>query len=434
MEFSDWLWLPFLPVLLLLFHQASNSESIQLRRFVLGSLAAAVAGWTLIHTHTAYINAVSPRPFDFLLYWIYGVAIFNGHSPYDVSALQQAASLLEPCAAMQAELLFLQTPPSALLYAPLGAFDIQTACVLWYILQAAVLVMAVYLLARTFLPGDGLAGMGLCAALTLTLTSTHETIWVAQTNFLILLTLILFWRSRHHFSGGIWLAIGILIKPILVLFPVWLFLRRQWKQLSGVIVTGAVLSILTIVILGPTMFFQYFFDNPIAHQMPASLYSEGINQSLLATVLRILGTEIDSGHPAISVAVAVPAIMLTAVSGFLIYRRTQDDEELSLAIVLTLSLLLFPKTLSHYSVLLIVPIVLLWSRRNAVPGGPAGVVTYITAVFALCAADVAFVANLLSWMVVSTTAWQTKPSAVSVTQQLHRPNQQATVVASGSTL
>ena len=132
MDLLDWLWLPFVPLLLLLFHRASQSESIRLQRTTLAVLVIAVAGWTLVNTETAYRNAVAPRPFDFQLYWIYGSAIYDGHSPYDVNALQQAAASLEPCAAMQAELLFLQTPPSALLYAPLGAFGIQTACVLWY--------------------------------------------------------------------------------------------------------------------------------------------------------------------------------------------------------------------------------------------------------------------------------------------------------------
>ena len=420
MELLDWLWLPFVPILLLLFHQASQSESIRLQRITLTLLAITVAGWTLVNTQTAYTNSVAPRPFDFQLYWIYGSAIYDGHSPYDVSALQQAAATLEPCAAMDAELLFLQTPPSALLYAPLGAFDIQTACVLWYLVQAVVLVGAVVLLSKTFLSRDGLLGMALCAVLTLSLPATCETIWVAQTNFLILLGLVLFWRSRRHVTGGFWLATAILIKPILVLFPVYLLLRRQWKELSGVVLTGAALSALTIGILGPGMFFQYFFDNPIAHQMPASLYSEGINQSLLATVLRTLGTEIDSGHAGIGLAFAIPAVVLTVISGWLIHTRTRNDDELSLAIVLTLSLLLFPKTLSHYSVLLIVPLLFLWSRRESVPGGAIATGCLITAVFALCATDLAFVANLCSWSFVCVTAHRAR-STVTVADSIPQP-------------
>ncbi|MFT5092797.1 MAG: hypothetical protein ACI93T_001618, partial [Porticoccaceae bacterium] len=96
------------------------------------------------------------------------------------------------------------------------------------------------------------------------------------------------------------------------------------------------------------------------------------------------------------------------------------DDELSLAIVLTLSLLLFPKTLSHYSVLLIVPLLFLWSRRESVPGGAIATGCLITAVFALCATDLAFVANLCSWSFVCVTAHRAR-STVTVADSIPQP-------------
>ena len=414
MEYLNWLWLPFVPGILALFHRAGKSQSGRFRRFALSVLLVTSTAWLAMSTATAWRNSVAPREFDFQLYWIYGSAIYDGHSPYNVDALKQAAEPLNPGADLMAELLFLQTPPSALLYGPLGAFDIRTACVLGYAFLAVVIACVIRLLSQTFFPDDGIHGAALCVTLLLSMLPARDTIWLAQTNFLILLFLILFWRSPRTFKGGLALGTGILVKPILIMYPAYLFLTRQWKPLSGVVAAGAGLSVITIAVSGASMYFGYFFDNPIAHQMPSTLYSEDINQSLLATILRILGTEIDSGHPAVVPAFATLAFIFTIVSGWAILRTCRRDDNLSLAILLTLSLLLFPKTLSHYSVLLIVPLLLLWSRREAVPGGAASTGCLVTAVFALCAADMAFAANLCSWAFVCVTALQAPIPVTSV--------------------
>ena len=404
----NWLWLPFVPCILALVHLVSKNGSEKLRRFVLSFLLATSAAWIAISMVSAYRNSVGPREFDFQLYWVYGSAIHDGHSPYNVDALRQAAEPLNPGPDMLAELLFLQTPPSAFLYAPLGAFDVQTACILWYVIQAAVIACVVVLLSRTFLPTEGMLGVALCTTLLLSSLPARDTIWLAQTNFLILLTLLLFWRSPTNFAGGFALGTGILIKPILALFPIYLFLTRQWKPFFGVIAAGATLSLASIMVFGADMYFAYFLDNPITHQMPSALYSEGINQSLLATILRTLNVEIDSGHPAIMPTFLVLALVLSAASGWAIRHVKTSNSELPLTIVLTLSLLLFPKTLSHYSVLLIVPMLMFWSRRNSLPGGAFQAGGLITTVFALCAADHAFVANLISWCFVCGTAIRLK--------------------------
>jgi hypothetical protein len=418
MEHLNWLWLPFVPAILVLAHAASKKKSDRVRQFTLSVLLATSTAWVALSAMTAWRNSVAPREFDFQLYWIYGSTIYDGHSPYDVNALKRAAEPLNPGADMMAELLFLQTPPSALLYGPLGAFDIRTACVLWYAFQAVVIGCVIRLLSRTFFPDDGIRGTLLCTTLLLSMLPARDTIWLAQTNFLILLMLLLFWRSSRQMKGGVALGVGILIKPILALYPIYLFLTRQWKAFSGVVAAGAGLSVITIAVFGPGMYFGYFFDNPIAHQMPVTLYSEGINQSLLATILRVAGAEIDSGHAAVTPAFVTLAIVLSIVSGWLVRRTLHNDDKLSLAIVLTLSLLLFPKTLSHYSVLLIVPLLFLWSRRETVPGGATATASLITAVFALCAADMAFAANLCSWSFVCITALQARSPATSVGRNL----------------
>ncbi|MCP4357571.1 MAG: DUF2029 domain-containing protein [Chloroflexi bacterium] len=53
------------------------------------------------------------------------------------------------------------------------------------------------------------------------LPSTLEVLDVAQINFLALFAFLLFWRRRDKISGGIWLGVGIIIKPILLIVLIY---------------------------------------------------------------------------------------------------------------------------------------------------------------------------------------------------------------------
>lgn len=83
-------------------------------------------------------------------------------------------------------------------------------------------------------------------------------------------------------------------------------------------------------------------------------------------------------------------------------RMTHAD--LALALTLLLALLLYPATLEHYSVLLLVPMLLLWMYRRNLPGGVWGVMTFITLVYGLVGyqnGNYVFAAIALNWGVLA---------------------------------
>ena len=281
------------PVLLLGFHYRQSLD-VGWRAGIIGILLAVVLAYGLNSVRLMRWNVIHPPEWDFQLFWLFGRVAVQGLNPYEPEHLRQLAQVLNPTDDLLAELYFFHSPPTLFLFAPLGWFDIHTAYLVWYLGHSMILILDIVLLWKIFQSDSGLLGLALTAALVLMLRATLSTIAFGQVNFLVLLLLLLFWCDRERKRGGIWLALGIIVKPVLVFLLIYLLLRRHWRVIASTFVTLATVSILTIIVFGPVMFFSYFFANPIVYDMPDYLYTEPINQSLLATILRV--TQYDFSH------------------------------------------------------------------------------------------------------------------------------------------
>jgi hypothetical protein len=417
-----WLYILLTPLLLLGFHYRRSIARYGGEGVVVGLMLAVILVFGFKTFQLIAASVADPPEFDFQMYWLYGRAGVQGLNPYTPENLRQLAQPLDPSPELLAELYFFQLPPTLLLFIPLGWFNLHTAALLWYLSLGLTLMADVYLLWKIFLNSPnlsglrtlagphlsgerqifssaaGLSGLGLTAALILMLPATLSTFFFGQVNFLVLLLLLLFWRDRNQKRSGLWLALGILVKPILIFLPLYLLLRRQWQAMIGLVVSLAVLALVTIVIFGPAMFFGYFIANPISHNMPDYLYTENINQSLLATVLRLTNHDLSQHGPLTQPVFVVLALILTGITAWLVFNLPEAHARYGLALTLALALLLFPKTLAHYSVLLIVPIVLLWQDRFQL--GVVRVSLLVALTYALTSyhsGDFTFFALLLCW-------------------------------------
>jgi hypothetical protein len=233
--------------------------------------------------------------------------------------------------------------------------------------------------------------------------ATTFTFSVAQINFIILLLFLLFWRNRERIVGGIWLAIGIMLKPVLVIVLMYPFLRKHWRTFIGVIVASVVMSGITIMTFGSEMFFGYFSKNPIVLDMPNYMYTEAVNQSLLATMLRITNFSFGTISPYLYPPFIIAALLLTCITSFLVFSKKGEGNSYSdfaLALTITFSLLLFPKTLTHYAVLLTVPIIMILTRFEQVNINFWHMLVFITIEFVFVSLDgnFVFISILLAWM------------------------------------
>ena len=346
----------------------------------------------------------NPPQWDFRVFWMYGKVISRHGNVYQPAEYQEFQTLFHPDTQFTQAVLQVGAtypPHSMLLFWPLGFWDIHTAYLFWYALQIAALILSIELLHRLFLSGSGVWGVGLAAILVFSLRGTWSTINFGQTNFLVLLFLLLYWRDRKIPRAGIWLALGILVKLYVVFVLLYPLLRRQWPVLAYTVVSSLLLAAASLAVLGPTTFVSYFTLDPASH-LPNWVYMERINQSLLAVILRSSNTELRGVSPFSQPLFLILASLLISVTGWLVYRARRDSDW-GLASVLAMTLLLYPGTLAHYTVTLLIPLLLIWKNREKIPFGVWGSVSLIAFIYSLIGlsqGNSTFSAILITWIVV----------------------------------
>jgi len=213
---------------------------------------------------------------------------------------------------------------------------------------------------------------------------------------------------------GVWLALAITVKPLLAALWLYALLQRRWRTLVASIATLALLTVAVIPAVGFRTLMTYVHANSLAHVAPW-VFSETTNQSLSSIVLRI------SGAASIGMVVsdlryiAIAALLLTITTG-LILRASAADADVSFSLVLSLGLILYPASLWHYAVLLIIPILTVWHRRASLPAAGVTAAALIVVLYALAIANheqVTGAAFLFSWLLsAGLLAWLAKRAPV----------------------
>lgn len=348
-------------------------------------------------------NAANPPEWDFLCYWVYSLAARTGAEFYR-SRIQFAGSLpVTPSDTFTSELLgtpFHFPPPAAFLYAWLSAFDYRTAALIWMSLLAAAFFVCAMLLAH-LMKGSEHSRL-LPPAILGCLGPTAETFSYCQTNFFLLLCVLAFWLRRRRAAGGAVLGAGALvIKPIAALFLLHSLFTRSVAPILGALITGAALFISSAAVFGWTNVAAYFVSD-LPNALPSEMYVQEINQSLLAATLRVTDYDYQGGSPLLSPVFIAVAFLLTAATAGLCAARPARMDDYAVCAVLLLALLCYPGTLTHYSVLLVLPLTAaVLARDDAAP-------TLVLLIMTLTAVDswkTGTLALLICW------SWAVRPLA-----------------------
>lgn len=337
------------------------------RTFLIVSLAIVL----VVGAYVAWLVAASvqdPPEFDFLASWIPARAAAHGLNFYDPRSLAIPRSAYSPD--FRAEILdvgYWYPPTTMLLALPIGLLPVHEAALVWYLLQLAALIASAVLLWRAFLPNAGPAGLAGCAALVLLLRTTLSTLGYGQTNFIELLCLLGLWVDRERPRGGVWLALAIVIKPFALALGAFLVIRRRWSGLAATLATLAALVIAATVMFGPATCAAYVRSNPVS-RLPDYVYSQDVNDSLWGMLLRMRGLDESPLGSHVRSETIVAGVVVLALTGWAALRRALDDS-LLYALVLVAGLMLYPGSLEHYSVLLLLPLLMVWARPEVVPGG-----------------------------------------------------------------
>jgi len=207
---------------------------------------------------------------------------------------------------------------------------------------------------------------------------------------------VAFWRDQSSMRAGAWLGAAVFLRTFLAVLLVHPLRRREWRTVGVAGATIASLVGLAVARFGATTCTAYLgtvFDG----FFPPFVYTETLNQSLLATILRVVGFDpIEGSALANPIYLGVGGVMM-AVTGWLLWRLPAATEWAP-GLTMSLALLLYPVSLEHYGILVLPPTLSVWqqSRRS---GGAWGV-AFVTLVFTFMGVGegrLAFVGLALAW-------------------------------------
>lgn len=323
-------------------------------------LALAGLAW---NARTLYANFAQPHEWDFLAYYLDGKVAVAGLNFYEKEHYARELSQLSLPYEIDSEFTetklgvgFHYLPPTILLHYPLGFFEYDGAHALWVIFWVLVAAGNGALLYRIFLRGRGAEGVLAAAALYLFFPSLRYSLQFEQTSIMLLLPCLLFWQDRERDRAGVWAALALAIKPMGAFLGLYLLLRGRWRALGLSALVFALLSGLVAALVNPAAVLAGFSPGRFAH-VPEFQYSEYVNQSLLGEIIRRVGPSPWGGPPTHPVFLALGALIFAA-GAWTLARLPRRREQLAVALLLPLALLVYPGTLNHYS-LLILP-VLFW--------------------------------------------------------------------------
>jgi Protein of unknown function (DUF2029). len=296
----------------------------------------------------------NPAEWDFAVFYLFGKVAANGYnfySPQDFHTVFNTMQLPFTASKEFTEEIvnvgFWYPPQTIFYFLPLSAFSFKTALTLWTIIQTGFLFGCIYLIYNLFLKTEKLNGLLFAASMVLLYFPLKETILCSQTNFILLFFLLLMYQYKDKPVSGIILALAVILKPFMIIFVVAFIYFKNWKPIISFIVTSVVLAGITVMVYGIEPFLTYILHNPTS-RLPAYVYSEPINQSLKAVLLRS-----NLMYPLIF---GFLSLTFLAISSYIVRKLSKKNSGMAVwSSLLLFVFIIYPATLSHYGVLLLFP-------------------------------------------------------------------------------
>ena len=284
---------------------------------------------------------------DFDSFWRSARAMLEGRNIYETGV----------------ELVNLNPPVWTVLISPLGLLEPLTAYRVFVLVS---LVVAVGYLAWTVEELRLRPGWTAVGVVMLLLSSPLlATLALGQVYPVLALGLVAAWmadRREKQEVSGVALGLVVALKPSLLPVLLWPIMRRRWRSLVAALVSGAVVTLVGVVVLGPGATFDYvgvlrdrsvsaYWDNASLPAAAARLFTENSYAQNIAS----LPWMVPVGY-----ALGIAAIALTAV-------RIRHGPEVGLWVLVAASLLASPIAWHNYLVLLGPGILLLLARGMVAP-------------------------------------------------------------------
>jgi hypothetical protein len=315
------------------------------------------AGIFLIFSKSEIYWLNHPRVWDYTAFYLYGKVAALGYNFYLPENFQIVFNSLiiefkgsEYTDFMEAVVMvgFPYPTPTILYFLPLGFLSYNTALIVWTLFILLSLMGSIYLIYMQFLKEYGLNGLLLVSILFLIFPSVKFNLICSQTNFILLIYLLLMKKYAGHKFAGVFLALAFFTKPFMLIFGLYFLLSKNWKAIAYFIISAILFSGITLIIAGFDTFISYFLNNP-TQRMPAWQFSEDVNQSLNAILLRANLISLDTPH--VYLIISTVLLGLTVLFSAYLIKRKLDDYVW--ALLLLVGLIVYPGTLSYYGVILL---------------------------------------------------------------------------------
>jgi hypothetical protein len=304
---------------------------------------------------SAIMRIYNPQVWDFTAFYLNGKVAAQGYNFYVPENFQTVLNTLEipfqpaELGGFMNEVVnvgFPYPPPTILYFMPLGYLSFTSALFVWTMFNLIVVVACIYLIYDLFLKSYRLNGLFLVSILFFILGPSLSTISFSQTNFILLLLLLLMKKFEDKNISGLFLAIAFFTKPYMIIFGLFFLIRLKWKPILYCALSTIALVGITMLIVGKDPLISYIIDNP-SKRIPSIMFYEEINQSLHSVLLR--ANLISLNDSLIFIFIAISTMILTIFHLlYLIKRRLYDYIWI---ILLLVGLLLYPGTLSYYGTL-----------------------------------------------------------------------------------
>lgn len=354
-------------------------------------------------------NLMAPGTWDFLAFYVDGSVGARGLNFYQPASYAEVYRELQVPIAVAGGFVpeivdvgFKYPPMTMFLFCWMGMLPFGQAHLLWLGFVCATFVFAVWVVAQDLLE-DGPLAIRLLVTLALVglLPASVSNLNYEQTNALVLGVAVLAMSAASARKAGLIAAIAVAIKPIMALTLAYLFLRARWRALAGCALALFAMLAAAALVFGPTTVLDYVRANPVAN-VPPWIFTEWVNQSLLATLLR-------EAVPAVPVddALMYPPFLLVGgtvglMSLWLAWRLARQDDPLAFGLLVAAALLLYPGVLKPYGMLMLIPILLMSRRAWHRHGGALLVATFVAVVY-FVDTFMSFAAHALVWS--ATSLW-----------------------------
>ncbi len=260
---------------------------------------------------------------------------------------------------------FWYPPHSMLLFLMLGLFNLKTGYAIWQTIVLVFIAADIFLLYKKnhqqLIANQKNKLVGFPILLIILLFPNIEgSAYFSQTISVFLFFLLLIINNTDNWKSGVYLALLITIKPLAVFFILYFLFFKKWKTLFALVLSGAVVLIVSLLFFGYQPFLTYLTSPPTV-RMPAGVFYEDLNQSLNAVLIRLSNKGFNFFNiKNIGYAISIAIIAATVFSS---RRLAKVSPALSFMVYIPMALIIYPGSLISYSILLLPVILYLYNQK-----------------------------------------------------------------------